>query len=64
MAWIMDTYRMNKGHAVHSLDRIMRHSFREVLAVSQGQEVPMRLAAYLVAVGRVADAVRYRGIYP
>jgi glutamate dehydrogenase (NAD(P)+) len=46
------------------LDRIMRRSFREVLNTSQSRQVDMRTAAYIVAVGRVAEAIRCRGIYP
>ena len=46
------------------LDRIMRRSFREVYGVFQSREVHMRTAAYILAVGRVADAIRYRGIFP
>jgi glutamate dehydrogenase/leucine dehydrogenase len=28
------------------------------------QEVDMRMAAYMVALGRVAEATRLRGLYP
>jgi glutamate dehydrogenase (NAD(P)+) len=43
------------------LDKIMTSSFKEVLKMSIEKKVNMRVAAYLVAVKRVADAVRLRG---
>ncbi len=46
------------------LRTIMVRAFGEVLKTSQGNEVDMRTAAYLVAVRRVADAIMHRGIFP
>lgn len=46
------------------LDRIMVRSFASVLDISLKQRISLRLAAYLVAVQRVADATTIRGIYP
>ena len=46
------------------LERIMVNSYEQVRAVSEQQRVSMRLAAYLLAVRRVADANTTRGIYP
>jgi len=43
------------------LDCIMTGAFNEVLRMSQEKKVDMRVAAYLVAVKKVADAVRLRG---
>jgi glutamate dehydrogenase/leucine dehydrogenase len=34
------------------------------LQQSQTRQVPLRLAAYTLAVGRVAQAVSDRGLYP
>jgi glutamate dehydrogenase (NAD(P)+) len=42
----------------------MVRSFGEVLAMSLRENVDMRLAAYLLAVDRVASATALRGIYP
>jgi glutamate dehydrogenase/leucine dehydrogenase len=47
-----------------NLKRIMVHSFREVWGFSREQEVSLRLGAYMLAVDRVANAVRSRGIFP
>ncbi len=46
------------------LERIMVRSFNGVLEIALNQRVPLRTAAYLVAVKRVADATLIRGIYP
>ncbi|MGQ9652592.1 MAG: Glu/Leu/Phe/Val family dehydrogenase [Thermodesulfobacteriota bacterium] len=46
------------------LSRIMKRSLSEVLALATTRKVPMRTAAYILAVGRVAKATQLRGIYP
>ena len=46
------------------LAAIMDRAFREVLETSQERRLPMRMAAYVVAVSRVASATRDRGLYP
>jgi glutamate dehydrogenase (NAD(P)+) len=46
------------------LERIMMRSFGSVLELALNHRVPLRTAAYMVAVKRVADATLIRGIYP
>jgi len=46
------------------LDTIMRTSFQAVYEKHLDAGVDMRTAAYLIAVDRVASAIRLRGIYP
>lgn len=46
------------------LERIMMRSFSSVLDLALQHNVPLRTAAYMVAVKRVADATLIRGIYP
>ena len=46
------------------LERIMMRSFSSVLELALKHRVPLRTAAYMVAVKRVADATLIRGIYP
>lgn len=46
------------------LGRIMRRSFSEVVAIAEDKQIDMRTAALVLGVGRVAEAVRLRGIYP
>lgn len=44
-------------------DRIIKDAFEAVYEMSKAKKVGMRLAAYLVAVSRVAEAVRLKGKY-
>ncbi len=46
------------------LKRIMDESFEAVWALAQERHTDMRTAAYFVAINRVAEAERVRGIYP
>jgi glutamate dehydrogenase (NAD(P)+) len=46
------------------LERIMIRSFAGTLELALAERSSLRLAAYLVAVKRVADATMLRGIYP
>ena len=43
---------------------IMVKAFADVLKTSQDHKVNMRLAAYMVEVKRVSDALMNRGIFP
>jgi len=46
------------------LERIMVSSYEQVASLAEQRRVSMRLAAYLLAVRRVADANITRGLYP
>ncbi len=46
------------------LERVMVKAFGEVLKRSRDYKVDMRTAAYILAVGRVAETTTLRGIYP
>ncbi|HPC77741.1 MAG TPA: glutamate dehydrogenase, partial [bacterium] len=47
------------------LKEIMENSFDQVLEIFlREKDVDMRTAAYMLAVNRVAEAIRLRGIYP
>jgi glutamate dehydrogenase (NAD(P)+) len=46
------------------LERIMTDSYRTVMAEAERLHVPNRLAAQAMAIRRVADATKLRGIYP
>jgi glutamate dehydrogenase (NAD(P)+) len=47
-----------------NLQRIMVRSFGQVLRTAQERSVPLRTAALIRAIERVADALMTRGIYP
>ncbi len=54
--WTLD--RVNRR-----LDRIMRTAFDNVFEASQKYNVSMRIGAYVLAIDKVASALRMRGIY-
>ncbi len=64
--WVQDlqSFFWTEEEINERLERIMTRSFRDVMAVSQEKKVDMRTGALVRAVGRVADALMIRGIYP
>jgi glutamate dehydrogenase/leucine dehydrogenase len=46
------------------LERVMKTSFGEVYKIHTDRKVTMRLAANMLGIGRVAEAVKLRGLYP
>jgi glutamate dehydrogenase/leucine dehydrogenase len=46
------------------LEEHMTQAFDSVWETSKREKVDMRMGAYMVAIGRVAEAYKYRGIYP
>lgn len=64
--WVQDiqAYFWDVDQINQSLDKIMVKSFDEVWAVSKERKVDMRIAAYMNAVTRVANALKQRGIFP
>jgi glutamate dehydrogenase (NAD(P)+) len=48
----------------HRLKEIMVRSFHDVREIAAKERVDMRTAAYILAVGRVAEATLVRGVYP
>jgi len=64
--WVQDLNRDHWSEKVvnEKLHEIMTKAFGETLAISLREGVHMRLAAYLLAVQRVADATSMRGLYP
>jgi glutamate dehydrogenase (NAD(P)+) len=64
--WVQDlqSFFWSEHEVNQKLQAIMQRAFREVLTVARDRAVPMRMAAYVQAVQRVASATRDRGIYP
>jgi len=64
--WVQDlqSFFWSEHEVNEKLQAIMERAFAEVLRVSEERQVTMRMAAYLLAVQRVASATRVRGIYP
>ena len=64
--WVQDEQHLFwEAQDVYSrLERVMKTSFRDVLKIHEERNVPMRTAANMLGIGRVAEAVMLRGIYP
>jgi glutamate dehydrogenase (NAD(P)+) len=64
--WVQDLNRDHWSEEIVNtkLHVIMTKAFRETYEIAQREQVNMRLAAYLLAVQRVADATAMRGLYP
>jgi len=43
---------------------VMKTAFKDVLKIQVQRRVPMRIAANMLGIGRVAEAVQIRGLYP
>jgi glutamate dehydrogenase (NAD(P)+)/glutamate dehydrogenase (NADP+) len=54
-----DEERVNR-----EMEGLIVHAFRLVVEQSNKRQVPLRLAAYVLGVGRVAQALLDRGLYP
>jgi glutamate dehydrogenase (NAD(P)+) len=63
--WVQDRggYFWDEETVNRRLETIMVHSFRDVLNLSTQHKVNMRTAAYMLAVSRVANVHRLRGVY-
>ncbi len=64
--WVQDlqSYFWSEEEINTHLERIMVETFKSVSALARGRNVSLRVAALILAVGRVADALMTRGIYP
>jgi glutamate dehydrogenase/leucine dehydrogenase len=64
--WVQDNYSFfwKESDVNDRMREVMVGAFHDVLSASRKHEVGMRRAAYVVAVERVAEAIRVRGIFP
>jgi len=63
--WVQDlaNYFWTEEEVNQKLETIMRRSFRDVAAIAEKNHTHNRTAAYMLGVGRVAEATRLRGLY-
>jgi glutamate dehydrogenase (NAD(P)+) len=63
--WVQDrqAYFWDEPTVNERLEQILKRSFLDVLSVSQRHNVNMRIAAYMLAIERVAAVHRLRGLY-
>ena len=64
--WVQDEQHLfwEAQDVYDRLERVMKVAFRDVLKIHLERKVPMRIAANMLGIGRVAEAVQLRGIYP
>ncbi|MCA1591383.1 MAG: Glu/Leu/Phe/Val dehydrogenase [Acidobacteria bacterium] len=64
--WVQNQYSYfwTEDRVNDTLEQTMRKAFGAVHAIAEQYKVDMRIAAYILAVGRVAEATRVRGIFP
>lgn len=63
--WVQDRmgYFWTEDEVNQRLDRIMTDSFHDVLAYAKAHDVNNRIAAYMLAIDRVAYTTKQRGMY-
>jgi glutamate dehydrogenase (NAD(P)+) len=64
--WVQDlqSFFWSEDEVVHNLSMIMTRALDEVFAKADERKVDMRTSALLIAVDRLAQSVKIRGIYP
>jgi glutamate dehydrogenase/leucine dehydrogenase len=64
--WVQDLYSYfwSEGEISQRLEQTMRTAFREVHETAERYKTDMRTGAYILAIDRVAEATRVRGIFP
>ena len=64
--WVQDLYGFfwTEIEVNQYLERTMNAAFKEVHGTAESYRTDMRTGAYILAVSRVAEATRVRGIFP
>lgn len=64
--WVQDLqfYFWDLEEVNRNLERVLVRAFGEVASLAQQEGVDMRMAASMLAIRRVAEAMRLRGLYP
>jgi glutamate dehydrogenase/leucine dehydrogenase len=64
--WVQDEQHLfwEAQDIYNRLERVMKTAFNDVLQIHTTRKVPTRIAANMLGIGRVAEAVNIRGIYP
>jgi glutamate dehydrogenase (NAD(P)+) len=64
--WVQDlqSFFWSEAETNNRLHTVMTRAFNDVYRIAETHKVDMRTAAYILAVGRVAEATKTRGIYP
>ncbi len=63
--WVQDRqgYFWKEADVIEKLETILRDSFDDVVRYAEAHDVNNRIAAYMLAIDRVAFTIKQRGIY-
>ena len=64
--WVQDlqAFSWDESEIRHQMKRKLLENLDDVLAITVQTDQDLRTAAYTIAIQRIVDAVKYRGIYP
>ena len=64
--WVqgLQSFFWTENEVNNRLEQILIRAYQQVHRAAQHHDVDLRMGAYIVGVGRVADAIRSMGIYP
>jgi glutamate dehydrogenase/leucine dehydrogenase len=64
--WVQDEQHLfwDAQDVYNRLERVMKSAFNDVVRIRTERRVSMRAAANMLGIGRVAEAVKLRGLYP
>ena len=64
--WVQDlqSFFWSESEVNAKLEMVMRRAFQEVHESARKHRTHLRTGAYMLAVGRVADATLVRGLFP
>jgi glutamate dehydrogenase (NAD(P)+) len=64
--WVqsLQAYFWSEEEIIQRLEQVLHDAFEEVIGIMKQRRVDMRLAAMMLGVSRVAEAVEARGLYP
>jgi glutamate dehydrogenase (NAD(P)+) len=64
--WVQDlqSFFWDADEIANKLSRVMTRAYADVASLASVQQCDLRLAAYMLAIQRVADATELRGVYP
>jgi glutamate dehydrogenase (NAD(P)+) len=60
----LQAFSWDEAEVARELDKVMKRAFQEVAETGRRHKTDLRTAAYVLAVGRVAEAARLRGLFP
>jgi glutamate dehydrogenase (NAD(P)+) len=64
--WVQDlqSFFWTSDQIAEKLSHVMTQAYGEVSTLAERERCDMRLAAYMLAISRVANATQLRGVYP